>query len=79
MQRMNATSILTTSSISAQCSGGIRHIITKIGSDMMTVFGLSNRYLAYQPKDILIDRKVFIISRQSILELDISGKHYLWL
>ena len=46
---------------------------------MMTVFGLSNRYLAYQPKDILIDRKVFIISRQSILELDISGKHYLWL
>ena len=41
MQRMNATSILTTSLVSAQCPGGIGHIITKIGSDMMTVFGLS--------------------------------------
>lgn len=67
MQHMNATSILTTSSVSAQCPGGIGHIMTKIGSDMMTVFGLSNRYLAYQPKDILIDKKVFIISTQSIL------------
>ena len=39
-QRTCTTNILTTLSLSAQYSNGTRHIILKVESDMMTMFGL---------------------------------------
>lgn len=51
-----ATSILTTSMSYAQCTDGTRHILIGIGSDMMSMFSLSN-----QRQAISIDGNVVAI------------------
>ena len=43
----NTASILTPSSLFAQCSNGQRHIMRNVGSDMTTMFGLSNLKTSY--------------------------------
>lgn len=43
----NTASILTSSSLFAQCSNGQRRIMRSVGSDMITMFGLSKLKTSY--------------------------------